>query len=234
MPQTPDGFQVRLQQLKSDLIEQGRRVQTLVEAALDAVFARDTAAADRVIALDEAVDRVDVAIEKASVQLLADACTQGAALDSASLRLVLTIVKVNNELERIADVGVRIAEEVRLFQEVGSPLPPTFRVLANSSVGMIRDCTTALQKGDAELSRVVLLSEEAVDEFKRRLVRDSQEQLSRGQASVDFAMGLSEVATFCTVMADHCTNIAEQTIYLATGTIVRHMEGKWETVKLNG
>src|SRR5688572_11950725 len=103
MPTSPDGFQKRLDRLKADLAEQGRRVQSLIEAAFECAFARDVRAAERVIAGDEAIDAADVNIEKASVQLMTDATAEGAALAPEQLRAVLTIVKVNNELERIAD-----------------------------------------------------------------------------------------------------------------------------------
>ncbi len=232
MPTTPEGFQERLAAVQVELVAQGRRVQALAEAAFDSIFARDPVAAARVIALDEQIDRVDVDIEKTCVALLTDACGTGCTLDPARLRLVLTLVKVNNELERIADVGVSIAEEARLFQGAGTELPVTFRVLANSAVGIIRDATTCLDRADPELARVVLLSEEAVGQFKKALVRDAQEQLSRGRMTLDFALALGETAALCLVMADHCTNIAEQVMYAATGTIVRHMEGHWEEVRL--
>ncbi|MGD9690186.1 MAG: phosphate uptake regulator PhoU [Phycisphaerales bacterium] len=234
MPTTPEGFHERLTALKRELIAQGRRVQAMVEAAFDAVFARDAAAARRAIDLDTEIDRVDVELEKSCVALLGDACGAGCVLAPAQLRMVLTVVKINNELERIADVGVSIAEEARLFSAAEGTIPPTFRVLANSLVGIIRDATTSLERTDAELARVVLLSEEAVAEFKKALIRDSQDQLSKGRMSLEFAMVLGEVATFCQVIADHCTNIAEQIMYVATGTIVRHMEGHWEEVALPG
>lgn len=231
MPNSPAGLQRRIAHLKADLVEQGRRVQALVEAAFDSVFARDEAAARRVIEMDEAVDRVDVDIEKAAVQILTDAGLEGAALVAGDLRLVLTIVKVNNELERIADVGCSIAEQVAAFARVGTPVPPTFRVLGNSVIGILRDSVAALDRSDLELARVVLLSEEASHEFKRALIRDSQEQLARGRMNLDLALGLGEVATLGIVIIDHCTNVAEQVIYVGSGTIVRHMQGKWEEVK---
>ncbi|MBL8758317.1 MAG: hypothetical protein JNK35_07815 [Phycisphaerae bacterium] len=232
MPTTPEGFHQRLDALQQELIAQGRRVQSLAETAFDAVFARDPVAAARVPQLDEAIDRVDVEIEKACVALLTDACGTGCTLDPARLRHVLTIVKVNNELERIADVGVSIAEEARLYQGAGAGPPATFRVLANSVVGIIRDATTCLDRADPELARVVLLSEEAAGQFKKALVRDAQDQLAKGRMTLDFALALIETAALCLVMADHCTNIAEQVMYSATGTIVRHMEGHWEEVRL--
>lgn len=230
MPITPEGFTQRVQALKADLLGQGRRVQSLIEAAFDAAFARDAAAAERVIAQDEDVDRVDVQIEKTAVQLLTDATAEGAALQPAQLRMVLTIVKVNNELERIADAGVYVAEQVPGLRAVGHPLPDTFRVMANSVVGILRDTNTALDRLDGHLSRVVLASQDAVGEFKRALMRDGAQRVATGSISVDFAFTLQEVATACEDMADHCTNIAEQVLYTSSGAIVRHMHGHWEEV----
>ena len=64
MPATPEGFALRLQRLRADLVEQGRRVQSLLEGCFEAVFARDPARAARIIAMDDAIDTVDVEIEK--------------------------------------------------------------------------------------------------------------------------------------------------------------------------
>lgn len=232
MPVTPESFQKRIDALKSDLVQQGRRVQAVIEAAFEAVFACDPAAAAAIPRLDEDVDRVDVEIERAAVALLTDAAGQSATMRPEQLRMVLTIVKVNNELERIADLGVSIGEEVRLFAGCGSHLPQTFRVLANSCVGVLRDVTASMDRMDAGLAKVVLLSEETIGQFKHALVRDIHQQISKGTMSLDFASGLQDVAMFCLVMTDHCTNIAEQVMYVASGKIVRHMHGKWEEVTL--
>lgn len=233
-------YQERIERLRHSLVAQGRRVQLLIEKSFDAVFARDAGAAREAIALDEDVDRVDIALEKTAVQLLTDACASPSALGAEQLRSVLTIVKINNELERIADVGVAISEQALLLAAgtgvgaAGRSLPGNARMLANSAVGILRDATTSFDRLDPELAKVVLLSEEAVRQFKKVLVREAQEQLSRGRLSVDEVLSLNEVATLCEVMADHCTNIAEQVMYVATGTIVRHMQGHWEEVRLPG
>lgn len=231
MPTSPDGFQQRIAALRAGLVGQGRRVQALVEQAFDSVFLRDAGVARGCVGADEEVDRVDVEIEKAAVQLLTDACSAGCSLSPDQLRMVLTIVKVNNEFERMADVGTFIAELVPVFQSAG-PLPATFRVLANSVIGILRDVTTAVDRVDPEIARVVLLSEEAVGEFKRALARDAQAQLLRGNQTPELVLALHEVATLAEIIADHCTNVAEQVMYTATGTIVRHMQGHWEEVRL--
>ena len=231
MPTSPESITAQLTDLSAQLTAQGRRVQSLCEAAFDTVFTCEPAACKAVIARDEEIDAVDVAIEKAAVDLLTVACTANAAMPPQQLRAVLTIVKVNNELERIADVGTGIAETAQNLPP-GVSFPPTFRVLTNSVVGILRDCVTALQTGNAALAKVVLMSEAAVGEFKKALVREVQQQLAAGHIAIGQAAGMHDVAVACVVMADHCTNIAEQVLYAQTGSIVRHMEGRWEEVKV--
>jgi phosphate transport system protein len=148
-------------------------------------------------------------------------------MDPSDLRSVLTIVKVNNELERIADCAVEVAGLVRRHAGTTGAYPDTFRVMANSVIGILRDTNLAVQRGDAALAKVVLQSQHAVTAFKAALLRDAEEKIARGAMQVDFAFQLHEMATECERIADHCTNIAEQVIYQTTGAIVRHTDAQW-------
>lgn len=230
MPTTPEGFSQRLTQLKGDIADQGRRVQALLEHAFDAAFALDLAAAKRVETLDDVIDKVDVEIEKRAVQLLTDATAAGAALHPDQLRMVLTVVKVNNELERIADQGVAIAELVPELGRLGFHLPDTLRVITNSCVGILRDASTSLERNDPQLAKVVLASEDAVEQFKRAIMREAQGQVAKGALTVDAAFALNDITNICEMLSEHCTNIAEQALYVSTGAIVRHLGGHWQEV----
>jgi phosphate transport system protein len=230
MPTTPEGFAVRLDRLKADLVDQGRRVQTLLEVAFEAFFARDHVKASRVMAMDDEVDRVDVEVERASVQLLTDATHENSRLEPAQLRAVLTIVKINNELERIADSGVAIAERATDLRQMPGSIPETFQVMGNSVVGILRDVNRAFERNDAGLARVVLQSEDAVEAFKAAILTDAERRIASGAMPVDFAFALHEIANECYRMADHCTNIAEQVIYSVTGAVVRHTDVGWVEV----
>lgn len=221
----------RMGLLTADLGDQGRRVMMLMELAFDAVFARDPEKASQVDRLDDAIDQADVSIERAAVQLLSDATKAGSAMDTPTLRSVLTIVKVNNELERIADCGVEIAGLVRRHAGAAGVFPDTFRVMANSVLGILRDTNVSVHRGDAGLSKVVLQSEHAVGAFKAAILRDAEEKIARGVMHVDFAFHLHELANLCESVADHCTNIAEQVIYQTTGAIVRHTDAQWIVTK---
>ncbi|MBS0191274.1 MAG: PhoU domain-containing protein [Phycisphaerales bacterium] len=232
----PQDFSKRISDLLADLETQGRRVQALLELAFDAFFTRDTVKAARVNSDDDAIDAADVAIEKASVALLNDATNTGASLGETDLRRVLTIVKVNNELERIADVAVDLADLVKPgTSDAARAFPATFRMMANSVIGILRDTTTAFARSDAPLAKVVLQSQHCVTAFKDAIVRDGEQQIAKGQMTVDFAFLLLEVASQCELVADHCTNVAEQIIYSSTGAIVRHTPTQWiEISRQNG
>lgn len=230
MPTTPQGFANRIETLKGSLVEQGRRVQAQLETAFGSVFTRDAAKAAEAIKADEEIDRVDVELERASVALLTDATRETSHLEEVQLRWVLTIVKINNELERIADAAVDVAELVDPARGLTAPLPDTFRVMANSVVGILRDTNTCLMRADPVLAKVVLQSQHAVTAFKAAILRDAEEKIAKGAMGVDFAFRLHELASQCELMADHCTNMAEQVIYVTTGAIVRHTPSEWVEV----
>lgn len=243
MPQNvhQQGFAKRLESLKSDLVVQGARVLSLVEGAFEAVFSKDSSAAAQAgrqaVGQDDAVDIADVAFEKACVGLLTDATQAGstasdAVLNERQLRAVLTFAKVNNELERIADAGVDVAELARdgLLGVANTACPETFRVMANSVIGILRDSNTSIAKDDAAMAKVVLQSQHAVTAFKAAILRDAERRIAQGTMSADFAFKLHEMASRCELIADHCTNIAEQVIYAQTGAIVRHLEHQWVVV----
>ena len=215
-------FQHKLAQLKDDLITQGDRVVDMVLRAVEAYFDIDEEKAELVIEGDSIIDKADVEIERASIPLL----TMGETREH-SIRSVLMIVKINNELERIADCAVTIAEVVHDYGEASNKPPQTFRMMANSVIGMLRDANKALAKDDPELAERVLAFDHTVDQFKREIGLDAEEKVASGEFDVRFAFRLRTVTKSLERIADHCTNICEQIIYLETGHIVRHLPEGW-------
>ncbi|MDG1137418.1 MAG: PhoU domain-containing protein, partial [Phycisphaerales bacterium] len=127
-------FEKKLAQLSADLNTQGDRVSDQLLRAVESSFDGDIDSAKVVVQSDGAIDKVDVEIERACIELL-----RLGAKDEHSIRSVLTIVKVNNELERIADCAVIVAESAIHHKNLIASAPPTFRVMANSVIGMARD-----------------------------------------------------------------------------------------------
>ena len=216
------GFDERLALLKQEIVAQGRRVLDLCTRAVDCFFDGDVQKAHAVVADDAPIDAADVAIERASVPLLAMGQT-----DEHAIRSVLTIVKVNNELERVADDGVTIAEQVLEPTRVSERVPDVFRVMANSVLGMLRDATRSLEREDAELARQVLLFDDTVARFKQQILLEAEQSVANGTFSAGFAFRLMAVTKALDRIGDHATNICEQVIYLRRGLIVRHRPEGW-------
>lgn len=219
---TEEDFQTRLERLREDIVAQGDRVLQQATRAVDAYFDHDPDLAKEAVAIESEVDRVDVEIERRSIPLLAMGQT-----DEYAIRSVLTIVKINNEYERIGDDANGIAETTLDPRRQGSNLPDTFRVMANSVLGMLRDANRALAKRDAELARRVLAFDDTVTRFNREIMRHTQDRVARGELALDGAFRVLGVTKSMERIADHCTNICEQVIYLETGKIVRHDPEGW-------
>jgi phosphate transport system protein len=215
-------FDTRLAQLKDDLIAQGGRVLEVTLRAVESYFERDQAKAQSVVSGDSVIDKVDVAIERASIPLLSMGET-----DEHAIRTVLTIVKVNNELERIADLAVNIAEVALDSGQTTETVPNTFRVMANSVIGMLRDANQSLAKVDTKLAERVLAFDDTVDRFRTEISMAAQKKVASGEFGVKFAFRLMSVVRALERIADHSTNICEQLIYLETGHIVRHLPQGW-------
>lgn len=215
-------FDSSLAKLRQDIVAQGDRVLDITLKAVECYFDGDRSKAAAVIAADEEIDRVDVEIERASIPLLAMGVT-----DEKSIRSVLTIVKVNNELERVADCAVDIAEAVGSEVPLPARIPDAFRVMANSVIGMLRDSNRALADGNTNLAQQVLLFDDTVAMLKKQLMMSAQEQVAAGTLPVEYAFRLLSITKSIERIADHCTNVCEQVIYLHAGLIVRHRPEGW-------
>ena len=215
-------FERKLSQLKADVNTQGARVSDQLLQAVESSFDGNKEVAVKVVEGDEVIDRVDVEIERACIGLL-----RIGANDEHGIRSVLTLVKVNNELERIADCAVIVAESAIKNDKMISMAPPTFRVMANSVIGMTRDMNHALAESDTEMAISVLSFDDTVCRFRKEIVLDVQHRTSRGELDPLVAFELLAVTRSLERIADHCTNICEQVIYLETGKIVRHLPEGW-------
>ncbi len=232
---SPETVQLRelTNALHADLVEQGRRVLLLIEQAVEGLWERNSVKAHRVIAEDELIDREDVRIEKEAVRLLTRAVHTGTpevgaeSVGESDVRMVLTIVKVNNEFERIADLAVSIAERHEAIMALQGPPPARFRVMANSVIGIMQTTCRALAARDVKSAQLVLASDTATEKFESAILREVEESLAGGRVSVDYALSLHTIAAALKRMADHCTNVAEQVIYVETGKIVRHLDEHW-------
>lgn len=194
-------------------------VQQSVELAIEAVFTLDPQITQRVIDGDTRIDEEEVKVEKQAIDLLA--LHQPAASD---LRLITTIIKVNGDFERIADCAVNVAQRVQYLRNLDRYEPPTdLRVMANSVISTLRDTIQAFNLADENLARRVLRGDDVVDALYHQIVQDmlsimetESHRANRDLSNIMIAKNLERIA-------DHCTNIAEDVIYVHSGRIIRHL-----------
>lgn len=211
-------LQREIDRLKHRLLGLGAVVEENLRLAIHAVENRDVAEARVVLATDRAIDETEVEIEEDCLKVLA--LYQPVAGD---LRFVVTVVKVNNELERIGDLAVNIAERtLALADEPPLPFPPLVAVLADRASAVTENALDALVHQDAVSARRVLIADDEVDALYQQLLNELKDLIRAHPEQLDAATLLFSVARQLERLADHATNIAEDVLYLVEGEIFRH------------
>lgn len=212
----------QLEALKRDILQLGNMVEQAIAQAINALIKYDRMLARAVIAADESIDRKEVDVEKQCLEILSAHRPSG-----GDLRFVVTVLKVNNDLERIGDLAVNIAETVaelvdcERFERVGG-----CDAMAKKSQAMLRDSLQALLQGDVKLARQVIAADDEVDEHQRTIQRRIEQAIDRLPENVRPLMQLDFVVRQLERVGDMATNIAEDVIYLVEGKIVRHLSGQ--------
>jgi phosphate transport system protein len=211
-------FLREIETLKERVLRQSIDVEDRLRKALLAVANRDIAMAEKVMAGDAEIDKREVAIEEECLKLLA--LHQPVASD---LRFLIATLKVNNDLERIGDLAVNIADRARLLTTVPEPgigLPiDRMGVLA---IGMLRKVFRAFMDHDARLAVEVVASDDEVDDMNRNMIATVVGRMRAGDPSPEALLLLLGVSRELERVGDHASNIAEDLIYMFQGEIVRH------------
>jgi phosphate transport system protein len=193
-------------------------VEDMLNEACEAALQLDTALARRVIARDAEIDAQEVEIEAEVIRLMALFQPMG-----ADMRLLTTVLKVNSDLERIADCAVNIAERARhLVPEPVGPLSGDLRGIIPIVQNILRSALQAYAARDADAARRVLGQDEVIDAFYGQFIRKLTAEATRAPESMTTHLDVLSIAKNLERVADHATNIAEDVIFLATGRIVRH------------
>ena len=193
-------------------------VEDMVQEACESVIDVNESLAGRVIRRDADVDTEEVAIESEVIRLMALYQPVG-----SDLRLLCTVLKINNDLERVADCAVNMAERARHLER-GSMIRhrDTIKEMGTFVRRMLRNAIQAFSVDDVETAYKALAEEEQVDALYEQII---QQIVAEGATSSDgmaARLDVLSVGKNLERIADHATNIAEDVIFLSTGEIVRH------------
>jgi phosphate transport system protein len=211
-------FQKEIETLKRRLLSLGTVVEETVRSAVQAVSDRDRKLAARIIEGDMAIDNLEVSIEEECLKLLA--LHQPVAID---LRFLIAVIKMNSDLERIADLAVNIAERAA-FLATQPPLeiPFDFPAMSAKTQAMLRHSLDALVNLDGRLAAEVCRDDDEIDAINREMYACVREGMRANPDAVERLLHMLAVSRHLERIADHATNIAEDVIYMVEGEIVRH------------
>ncbi|MDL2123289.1 MAG: phosphate signaling complex protein PhoU [Deltaproteobacteria bacterium] len=211
-------FQRELEKIKKRILSLGAMVEERVRMVIRALETRDGDAAKKIIISDHEIDEMEVEIEEECLKILA--LYQPVAID---LRFLAAVIKINNDLERVADEAVNIAERVQVIaKRQRLDVPFNHSLMAEKSEFMLKKSLDAFVNMDVDIALRVCALDDEVDNMLNEAYDVVKHAIGEHPDRVSYLINLLLVSRHLERIADHATNIAEEVIYLVEGEIVRH------------
>jgi len=209
---------VELNALRSMILAMGTQVEKAIEAATDGLIHRDTKRLECIAEIENKINAFHLEVDEKCLNIIASQSPL-----AADLRMILAIIKINSDLERMGDQATNISHNVRSY--LAKPALGEAAHIGQMSKlvrKMVGDALEAFIKNDTVLSENVLLQDDNVDEAKHKTFRDLVALMKIDPNSVDAAVDLMLVSRNLERLGDHATNIGEDVIFASTGKDVRH------------
>jgi phosphate transport system protein len=211
-------FHQQLAALKDKLLAMAALSQQALEFSIEAYLARDLALCDHVLEIEEAINTAETTVDDMAYDLLAK--EQPMAID---LRFILSVIKINGDLERIGDQAANIAERAQALKgETRINLPPEIEIMGEKTGVMIRTAIQSLLEADARMAETVLSLDDEVDDMNRAVQAELVDMMQqRPEISIQ-ALNAIIISRNLERSGDHATNIAEDVIFWLRGSDIRH------------
>ena len=214
-------FNTELEEIKNHLLEMGGKVEQQLNEAVEALVTRDTAEAEKIISRDHEVNQMEMRIDDECATILAR--RQPAASD---LRLVVSVIKVTTDIERIGDEAAKIARQgIRLAEESVSPTNYIeIRHIGSHVASMLRKALDAFARLDMDLAVEVVKEDNNVDKEYGSAMRSLVTFMMEDQRNIGPILNEMWALRSLERIGDHASNIAEHVVYLVRGLDVRHQD----------
>ena len=217
-PSEPPG----LDTLMNHLVSMARTVESAMNRALDAIVSvddpRTAALPGEVFLLEPRINEMEILIDEQAIRVL-----RQPALPEEELRLIVAALKLNNDLERIGDLAVNLAERVVSLREMPhAQAPEELSPMATAVRAMVSHSLGALISRNVEMATTVLESDDVVDQYRDRIFERQLQRMTGEPESVSSGLQFVLATRHLERIADHATNIAEDIIFWVRGLDVRH------------
>jgi phosphate transport system protein len=219
-----------IENLKKEILALGAQVETTVREATAAMVNRDEALAQRIIENDVLIDQKEVQVEEDCLKILA--LHQPVAID---LRFIIAVLKINNDLERVGDLAVNVAERAAYLATV----PPVsisldFPAMARKAQEMVKKSIDALVNLSPSQAWEVIAADDEVDAMNRQMYGVIQQAIRAQPDRTEALIHMLSASRHLERIADHATNISEDVIYMVEGAIVRHKTESYKSQTVDG
>lgn len=213
-------FDIELESFRSNLLQMGERAIDQTRLAMKALTDSDINLADKVIAADDEIDKLEVKIDEEAIRYMT---LRGPV--ASELRLVVVGMKASHDLERVGDEANSIARRARKLAiepclELYADLPR----MTNIALEMLRDALDCFVQEDDQKALAVIRRDSEVDNLNRLLYRRLTSYMIEKPETIARAMELMFISKSVERIADHATNIAEEMVFLAGGRDIRHSD----------
>jgi phosphate transport system protein len=211
-------FDDELRKLREKVFRMGLLVEKAISGASAALFERDSKKAQEILKGDQEINLYEIEIDELGHELIA--LHQPTAVD---LRLITMVLKITNDLERMGDQAVNIAEKAQIINQE-PPIKPYHDLpgMAETACKMLRDALDAFMETDPDKAKAVLERDDQVDRMNDLVYEEVQKIVEKDSQCCRIGVSLIIVAHNYERIADLATNIAEDVIYLKKGVDIRH------------
>lgn len=212
-------LQKEIEKIKREILSLGAMVEDRFKKAVHAVRTNDTALAREIIATDIEIDELEVEVEEECLKILA--LYQPVAID---LRFLIAVVKINNDLERVADLAANIAQRIKTVSGAipACPFHYDYSPMAEKTGRMLKMSLDALVGMDSDMADQVIRMDGDVNAMRNNAYGAMKAAIKKAPDQVGRTINLYLISRHLERIGDHATNIAEEVIHLVKGKIVRH------------
>ncbi|MBN1327131.1 MAG: phosphate signaling complex protein PhoU [Candidatus Cloacimonetes bacterium] len=207
-----------IQELKKAVIEQANLVELMIATSVEGLLERDESKLENVFKLEDKINHRELEIEEDSISLIALQKPE-----AKNLRIILMIIAMNNDLERMGDLAVNIAKRSQyLIRKPFIKKLINIPTMAEETQKMLRNTIKAFVEEDVQLAKQVCIDDDIVDDLREQIYRLLITYMIDDPATIKRAFNINSISANLERIADLSTNIAEETIYIAKGTVIKH------------
>ncbi|MCM8820331.1 MAG: phosphate signaling complex protein PhoU [Candidatus Omnitrophica bacterium] len=205
--------------LKESIVRYASFVAKMIEDSIAGLIEKDEALLQKVINKDEIeANNLEIELDETCIEIIAKYEPK-----AKNLRTTLMIMKINNDLERIGDEAVNIAESALFLIK----RPSVKRLIdiprmADISIGMLKDSITAFVNSDVGLAREICVRDNMVDDLRDQVIRELITYMTSDPSTIERALHLMRISRSLERVADLSTNFCEDIVFMVEGKVIKH------------